>query len=106
MAATRAPPPMPAPMPAFAAVERPVFDAVEVVALLLGWLADSLVDVAVADTATAAPFVDADGLASPLMSTACVGCGPYVVSCVTSEGVSKRNGERMFYERSIMLDFG
>ena len=36
MAATRAPPPMPAPMPAFAAAERPVFDDAEDVALLLG----------------------------------------------------------------------
>ena len=36
MAATRAPPPMPAPTPTFAAVERPAFDAVEEVALPLG----------------------------------------------------------------------
>ena len=73
VAATRAPPPMPAPMPAFAATERPVFDAVEDVAVLLGWPAESLVDVAVALVATAAPTVDADGLAFSLMSTACVG---------------------------------
>ena len=56
-------------MPTFAATERPVFDEVEDVALPLG----SLHGVAVALTDTAAPFVDAEGLAFSLMSTACVG---------------------------------
>ena len=73
MAATRAPPPMPAPMPAFAATERPVFDAGGDVALLLVWPAESVVGVAVAVVAMATPLVDADGLAFSLMSTACVG---------------------------------
>jgi len=36
MAKTRAPPPMPAPMPAFAAVERPVSEAAEEVVLPSG----------------------------------------------------------------------
>jgi len=53
-------------------------------------------------TASATPFVDADGLAFSLMSTACVGWGPYVVSSVTLEGVSRWNGERTFYKYSIM----
>ena len=60
-------------MPTFAAIERPVLDDVEDVVLLFGWLVGSLVGVAVALTATAAPFVDAEGLAFPLMSTARVG---------------------------------
>lgn len=85
----RAAPPRPAPMPAFALVERPVEgEVVGSGGVVLALLVLSVVAVAVTETGIGAATVDGEGLAFSLMYSASVGCEPYVVSCVTWDGVS------------------